>query len=330
MTDEQCIICPALHPATEPAWAEIGQVCAPDYGLITSWLRAIPEQWEQLNEPEALVADQRIRYYRDRNGDLIRVGGEPVPVAMGVRADPVASAVVAGPVRGQSKAPRVSGGDSRPLGVPVTRLDLMVPVSRVPYLRRGPQGGDWWTPLVRTWRTDEQVEVLPPDGAEGPARRVEVPVWHRELARDPSGQVLYVAAGDQQGVMPVARWLDQTVQAWLAAGAAGRLLPEPPEVPVLVDWLLARLDWAVARWVGWADWVLDLRRVRGALRVQLGDVEDREEQVLGVRCGRCASMGALVRSAEVVRCSECGAQYYDETYDRLLEAQALSVRTASP
>jgi hypothetical protein len=328
MTDDRCIICPALHPTSDPQWPDVGQSCSADFGLITSWLRSLPDYWGQMLAPPAIEADGRtwMRPWMRGNRPIINLlTGQPIQVE--VFSDPVGALAPVGPVRGASGAPRVSGGDERPLGVPVGLLDLMLPVNPISHLRRGPVAGDWWVPQVRTWSTREVVEFGPGVGCEGPVQRVQVQVWHRELARDPSGYPLYVPAGDQVGQVPIARWLDQTVQAWMGRGAPGRYLPEPT-VELLVAWLLKRLEWAVVHYPDLAQFAIELRQARGALRVAVGEGEDQAEPILGVRCGNkpCSTMGSLVRTQGWIECTECGATYYGDKYDQLLDNQAAETR----
>lgn len=317
-----CIVCPVLHPASDPAYADHGQVCAPDNGLMTSWLKEISELWVELVDPPAIERDTRTwkRTWMRGNRPIINLlTGRPILIEVPV--DPVLAYAPAGPVRGASNTPRVSGGDERPLGVHVGRLDLLIAVANEPYLRRRQnqeQSADWWEPQVRAWREMVTVEMSVPDGCEGPVMQATVPVWRRELARDPNGDVLYVPCGDQIGHVPPAVWLDRAARAWSLAGAPGKELPEP-HVPAQVKWLVDRLPWAVDHYLDLAAFAAELRRARGALRNAVGEGEDRPVPVLGVRCGnvRCGRMGTLVRDSGRIECTSCERTFSEDQLGEL-------------
>lgn len=305
-----CIVCEALRPDSDPSYADINTICSFDYGLLTSWLRAIPDQYSALLGGEVLPVDGRREW---------RFVGAHLGVAnlVEVWADPVAAVVPSGPVRGATGAPRISGGGERPLGVPAGHLDLIVPVSDVPYLRRGAARlpDDTAVLDVRVARHVIHVEV------EGDASGRQVEVWERHLEVDRSGRPQYRWAGDRVGTQPTAIWLDRTVQHWLSRGAPGKHLPDP-SVPALVGWLRDRLDWATGSLPNLGEFATGLRRERSALRRATGDIDDRTTLCAGVVCAapRCQA-ATLLRKPDYVECDSCGRLYSDVEFDVLRDEQ---------
>lgn len=307
-----CTTCPTLHPNRDPDWPEKGQLCAPDYGLITSWLRSIPTLHATAVNGDPLPADNRTTW-RLRGAHLGAANLVEEP------AEPIAHLLPVGPIRGASTQPRVHSTGERTLGVPIAPLEALLPVSPVLRYRTGPAPTDTLIPQIRAWTTTETVTV---DGEEA-----TVTVWHRELVRYPNGTPVLVPAGDQTGPPPPAIWLDRTAQTWLAYGAPGRRLPTP-QIPILVEWLLRRLDWAADNHPELDTFTAGLRQVRHALRLLAGDLEPADQLILGVRCRRCATMSTLIKKADWTECENCGQLYTDEQRQKLATEQAKTVKQA--
>jgi ribosomal protein L37AE/L43A len=302
-----CQTCTTLHPTRDPAYADMGQLCASDYGLITSWLRSIPSLFAQLLAGQSIPVDHRTTM-RLRGGDLgvANLVEEP--------ADPIAGRIPAGPTRSTvNDQPRVSGSRERSLGVAVAPLNLMSPASTINALRRAPEATDTLIPLILRWSTVETVQL--PDH-EDP---IQVTVWRRAPALDDKGRPILIPAGDHTGPQPTARWLDRTVLHWLLSGAPGRHLPDP-EVPTLVTWLLDRIDWACDNHPDLGTFAYQLRGARAALNRVLGLAEQRPKLCPGVPCSYCKNV-TLIRKSDYVECDHCGKLYSDDAYAELLDAQ---------
>ncbi len=142
-----------------------------------------------------------------------------------------------------------------------------------------------------------------------PARRlpidedaVDLLAARRSLRRSPGP--------DDIGFLPIASTLDFWVQDLRDHRNRGEGLPEP-SVTVLCRWLLDRIDDACDDWLPIDECFDDVRRAHGALRGQLGQIE-QPQHLRGVPCPKCQILSALVHldtapnEPERISCSACG------------------------
>lgn len=135
---------------------------------------------------------------------------------------------------------------------------------------------------------------------------------------------------DAVGHASVASTLDFWVEDWRAQRGAGERRPAAT-VPEIARWLLDRLDDAMDTSPAIAEFFTAVRRLRGALHAQLGQVEVPDYK-RGIPCPRCLAL-ALVHTngSEFIECSSCPAVLSFMEYDehvRALSAEQVLVRRA--
>jgi len=164
------------------------------------------------------------------------------------------------------------------------------------------------------------------------SRRPRLPI--NEDAADLTGPVrsagVAVLDEDAVGHASVASVLDFWVEDWRVSRGAGEGRP-PANVPALARWLLDRLDDACDSGPAIAEFFEAVRRLRGALQAQLGQV-DIPDYKRGVPCPKCWAL-TLVHHAgsEYITCGSCPAQIKFIEYDdhvRALSAEQVLVRKA--
>jgi predicted Zn-ribbon and HTH transcriptional regulator len=115
------------------------------------------------------------------------------------------------------------------------------------------------------------------------------------------------ALGDQTGQHSVATILDLWVHDLRAQHHAHELLPTA-RVPDMVAWLVDRIPDACEHFGAIGDFAAEVRRMRSALRAQLGLVAYDDELKDGVQCPKCDSRAALhqANGSDWVECWVCG------------------------
>lgn len=276
-------------------------MCGPCQRWLLVALRSIVDMTAELPDlivPVDLAVDDRWYWYefpRRKDKDT----GEPLPPeGEWRRADPLSAVGGAALVPGRRKQPRVSGGrDSAPVPVRLDVLDLLGDVARDGGI---PVDGVHDTKVrkvitqpvdVKVWEgyglrpiRDADDNVI---GEELYERLRDTRMLDRRPALSGDGSVLYAAAGDQIGYVPVAAVLDQEMRAWIDAGAPGGRWRPAPTVPNLAEWLTNRLAWACDRYEA-----IDVTRgtisyLRGVLMSVLDMRDPEPEPCPGVECNRC-------------------------------------------
>lgn len=133
---------------------------------------------------------------------------------------------------------------------------------------------------------------------------------------------------DAVGYESVASVLDFWVEDWRADRGAGERRPSPT-VPELARWLLDRLDDACDTSPAIGEFFDAVRRLRGALKAQLGQV-DIPDYKRGVPCPRCQALTLVQHDgSDRVECASCPALLSFIEYDthvRALSAVQVQLR----
>lgn len=171
---------------------------------------------------------------------------------------------------------------------------------------------------------DHVSNVLPAGGAPagfrlGPisgSKERRLPI--NEDAADLTGPVrsagVAVLDEDAVGYASVASVLDFWVTDWRALRGAGERRPSAT-VPELARWLLDRLDDACDNAPSIGEFFEAVRRLRGALQGQLGQIEIPDYK-RGVSCPRCAALTLVHHSgSDRIECGSCPALLSFIEYD---------------
>lgn len=110
--------------------------------------------------------------------------------------------------------------------------------------------------------------------------------YERRLVVGPDGLPVLRPVPDQVGYLPVAQVLDSWAREWVEARRMRERRPLPT-VPVLVDWLGNRLDWACRDFAPVGDFCDSMRTLRGQLMAVLGEFDPPPQACDGVQCKRC-------------------------------------------
>jgi hypothetical protein len=151
-------------------------------------------------------------------------------------------------------------------------------------------------------------------------------------ALTPTGRQL-ARHGDQNGYLSVATILDSWVRDWRTTRDRGERLPDP-EVTVLATWLRVRLDWAAESHPAVADFVTDIRALRGALTTLTGSRPPKPRR-LDAPCSGCGQLSLWPAPGEdyAAQCRNpaCRRVYTPVEYDRLTRLElAYATRTDTP
>lgn len=191
---------------------------------------------------------------------------------------------------------------------------------------------------VLTMRAADQVSyLLPAGGTSSPSRtgpvsgskepRLPIDVDEVDLLGPPRPLMPErdFRTEDEAGHDAVASVLDFWARDWREARGGLERLPEP-FVPALAAWLLRRVDDAMDAHPAIDEFFHDVRRLRGALRSQLGQV-DIPEYKNGVPCPKCNTL-ALYRDngSTWVECGSCAVMLKDTEYEAHVAALAAQVR----
>lgn len=179
-------------------------------------------------------------------------------------------------------------------------------------------------PLDEVPHFDHVSNVLPAGGAPsgfrlGPitgSKTRRLPI--NEDAADLTGPVrsagVAVLDEDAVGYESVASVLDRWVEDWREYRGAGERRPSAT-VPEIVRWLLDRLDDACDSAPAIGEFFEAVRRLRGALKAQLGDV-DIPDYKKGISCPRCLALTLVhLNGGEFVECQACPAVLSFLEYD---------------
>lgn len=193
---------------------------------------------------------------------------------------------------------------------------------------------------VLTMRAADQVSyLLPAGGTSSPSRtgpvsgskepRLPIDVDEVDLLGPPRPLMPErdFRGEDEAGHDAVASVLDFWARDWREARGGLERLPDP-YVPALASWLLRRVDDAMDAHPAIDEMWNDVRRIHGALRVQIGDLEPRPQYLNGIPCGRCKAQ-ALWRvsgSEYAAECGACGWLPTEEEYDEHVKARAVEAR----
>lgn len=279
---------------------EDGRVCGPCQRWLPVGIRSIVDKTAQLPEliePADQNLDDRWYWHWHPLRKDPETGGLLPPEGEWRRSEPLTAIGGAGPVSGQRKDPRVSGSREAPAPLPLDVLDLLGPVVR-----------DGGIPV------DSISDTKRPATVPGPETKLQVRHLRMQPIRDEdtnriideqlveeirtivvrpqqpvyvAGKVVYRAAGDQIGHVPVAAALDQEVRAWIDAGAPGAQWRPVPTVDRLAEWLIRRLPWACEHYEPIGDFVAAIRHLRGVLMAVLDEFDPEPEPCVGVECNRC-------------------------------------------
>lgn len=133
---------------------------------------------------------------------------------------------------------------------------------------------------------------------------------------------------DAVGYASVASVLDFWVEDWRTSRGKGERRPGAT-VSELAEWLLIRLDDACDHSPPIAEFFEAIRRLRGALQAQLGQV-DIPEYKRGVPCPHCAALTLVFHAgSSYIECGSCPAQVSFLEYEehvRALSAEQVLVR----
>lgn len=141
-----------------------------------------------------------------------------------------------------------------------------------------------------------------------PARQASVTLFARgEFGQD----------DDQIGTLSVATILDAWVRDWRDSLWPDHSLPAPT-VPELARWLRTRADDACDQHPAVDEFAGEMKRVRHALRRQLGETtaQPETEPYKGVACQKCDLRGVLLRKpgSEYIECGNCGLLLTEAEY----------------
>lgn len=228
--------------------------------------------------------------------------------------------------RGSSWGQRVSGSRTPPAPLRLGVADLLTPAVRLGGLPVDATR-DTLVPHVVTERLDDDdpVTVFTPWGVR------RQPAWRRRLIRDQTGQPALVGAGDQDGVVPVAQFLDAWARDWIAVRGQRETRPDPTVTDLWI-WLHNRLDWALEHHPAIADFAAECRELLAEVRRAIGDVGAAPERCDGVHCRYCGRRQLFRRSdgSGTVECHnvDCQSIYDADSYRRwviALHARARAV-----
>jgi hypothetical protein len=113
-----------------------------------------------------------------------------------------------------------------------------------------------------------------------------VEAYERRPLVDADGWPVLRPVADQVGYVPVAQVLDSWAREWVEVRGMRERCPVPT-VPVLVDWLTNRLDWACRRFDPIGVFAESVRTLRGQLMSVLGEFDPPPQPCDGVQCKRC-------------------------------------------
>lgn len=332
-----------------------GQVCPGCLGGLRFRLVEISRLWTVLTGPPDLVPDTSQRVVRDadnrpvlsiesrprpaltRQGEQIWIDGAPIyhptPKPRRLRHDdPVAARIPAGLVPGDTGTPRVSGTQEAAMPISADHIDLTLPPNQRPVSEHNQRN---LVPVLTTrWATPvgEQpddigimhryVKILPAPTDDDPGR-VEtiyitetVAITERVIATDDRGRPILAYAHDQIGLISAPTLLCAWVARWRSDRRRGEGLPKPT-VPVLVDWLLARLNDAAGGQQLLREFADEIRGLYLALLDACDETEPIPERCYGVPCKRC-DLQTLFRTIDGsgdVECGNCGRLLGQRDYD---------------
>lgn len=169
-----------------------------------------------------------------------------------------------------------------------------------------------------------------PDAHTWPYPRTRDP-W-RTPVTEPDGAPRLRPPGDQVGDIDPVEKLWSWTRAWAEVRAVGEAGPNP-DLPSVVAWLRARLDWAAEHHPAVDDFVTEVREIVDTLRERLSI--RRHVQRFTEPCPRCDTV-ALWRELDPdkdprrawVQCGSCGNLWREEEFGRLgviLEGEARRV-----
>lgn len=193
-------------------------------------------------------------------------------------------------------------------------------------------------PIDEVPHYDHVSNVLPAGGGPsgfrlGPitgSRERRLPI--NEDAADLTGPVraggLAVLDEDAVGHVSVASVLDFWVEDWRTWRSAGERRPSPT-VPEIVRWLLDRLDDAMDHSPSVDEFFHAVRRLYGALKAQLGQV-DIPDYKRGVPCRNCLALTLVHQpGSDRIECGSCDAllDFFEyDTHVRSLSAEQVAAR----
>lgn len=178
---------------------------------------------------------------------------------------------------------------------------------------------------VLTKRAADQVAYVMPSGASSsPSRggpvsgsresRLPIDTDAVDLTAPARAGGRAVLAEDATGYTSVASTLDFWVEDWRTSRGAGERRP-PPTVDYLTEWLLNRLDDAMDHSAPIDEFFHDVRRVRGALKAHLGQVEIPDYK-RGIPCRRCLALTLVHHDgSDRIECASCPALLSFIEYD---------------
>lgn len=122
---------------------------------------------------------------------------------------------------------------------------------------------------------------------------------------------------DQIGEIPVLARLDSWVRDWVDTRGAGEHLPVPT-VPVLVSWLVVRLDDECDQHPAIDEFAREIRVLLATMRRVLA-MEKPQTVRYGAACPRCGTK-TLTRmvGAQWIECGDCGRLWGEEDYAGLV------------
>lgn len=177
--------------------------------------------------------------------------------------------------------------------------------------------------LMRAGTVQPRVSGTPATGAP-----FNVDVWDLLAPARPDGGYVYDPNHDQTGAVPVAELLHSWARWW--AETRNQRETPPDTVPSLVTWLRNRLEWAAEHHPAVADFIGEIRRLRGRLAAAVGEVDPPPERCHGVPCRRCDLLSLYRRpdgSGEVdCHNPDCQAIYHPDEYRQWVALNAAAAR----
>jgi len=157
--------------------------------------------------------------------------------------------------------------------------------------------------------------VAPTNGVEGglPIRVTVVDLTLSNASTEP----IHDTSGDQHGEVPIVARLGSWARDWIETRGIGEREPVPT-APVLVSWLLVRLDDECDQHPAIDDFARETRILLATIRRVL-NMEKPQTVRYGAPCPRCGTK-TLKRAvgAQWIECGDCGRLWGEEDYAQLV------------